>query len=191
MKKTLIEDCPSLSITNFKASLKVLGGGSSGVDGQIELNHCSQPVPVDYWLEKVEDELSLTISLTGEPQRFELVPLGLTFGTRFYLVCDCGRRVNKLYLPSDQTNFKCRHCHNLAYELTRINKHSSFGKLLYQSCRLDKLFYGPTNAIRMFYRGNFTKNFNRQLNLYRKLGLGDFEVAEAKKLLSLVQSVNQ
>lgn len=36
-------------------------------------------------------------------------------GLRWLLVCDCGRRASKLYLPPGGQLFACRICHNLAY----------------------------------------------------------------------------
>lgn len=43
-------------------------------------------------------------------------PLG---GRRFWLLCRCGRRSGRLYLPPGQRAFKCRHCHNLTYRSAR------------------------------------------------------------------------
>jgi len=37
-------------------------------------------------------------------------------GIRFWFVCDCGRRVGRLYLPFRQPAFRCRHCYNLTYQ---------------------------------------------------------------------------
>jgi len=49
-------------------------------------------------------------------------PLG---GKRYWLVCACGTRAGRLYLPPGQTIFRCRTCHNLTYETTQ--KHNSAG----------------------------------------------------------------
>jgi hypothetical protein len=35
-------------------------------------------------------------------------------GQRFYFVCDCGRRVERLHAFRDRP-WRCRHCHNLSY----------------------------------------------------------------------------
>ena len=36
-------------------------------------------------------------------------------GERFWFICECGRRVGRLYLPHEQTIFRCRQCYELTY----------------------------------------------------------------------------
>jgi hypothetical protein len=49
-------------------------------------------------------------------QVFGVVMLRLRFGgLRWLLVCDCGRRARRVYLPPSAEHFGCRTCHNLAY----------------------------------------------------------------------------
>ncbi len=38
-------------------------------------------------------------------------------GLRWWFSCpDCGRRVDKLYLPAEKRYFGCRHCYDLTYQ---------------------------------------------------------------------------
>jgi hypothetical protein len=36
----------------------------------------------------------------------------------------CGRRVRKLYLPTDSTVFGCRHCHRLSYTSSQQSRYN-------------------------------------------------------------------
>lgn len=36
-------------------------------------------------------------------------------GERCWFLCECGKRVGRLYLPPEQSIFRCRHCHDLTY----------------------------------------------------------------------------
>jgi hypothetical protein len=36
-------------------------------------------------------------------------------GERFWFICECGKRVGRLYLPPKQTIFRCRVCYELTY----------------------------------------------------------------------------
>jgi hypothetical protein len=65
-----------------------------------------------------EEKLSQVVELTNNK---------ITFGTRRYFKCGCGKRVNTLYFKHN--SFKCRHCHNLAYEVTRYKKDSMLYKI--------------------------------------------------------------
>src|ERR1700691_4735996 len=40
-------------------------------------------------------------------------------GARFWFVCECGKRVDRLYLPTGETLFRCRICYNLTYQRSR------------------------------------------------------------------------
>ena len=40
--------------------------------------------------------------------------------SRWWARCACSRRVAKLYLPRNATNFRCRHCHQLRYRSQRM-----------------------------------------------------------------------
>jgi hypothetical protein len=64
-------------------------------------------------------------------QRIPLIPSRLHHGgITYYLSCpNCGKRVEKLYRPLEETYFWCRKCHNLTYrssqeryKLVRLNR---------------------------------------------------------------------
>src|ERR1035437_5721551 len=55
----------------------------------------------------------LVIDYNAELQKILLSDRILTFGTRYYLTCGCGKKTNTLYLK--QGYFACRTCQNLHY----------------------------------------------------------------------------
>ena len=42
-------------------------------------------------------------------------------GQRKWIICNCGKRVRKLYRPESKTLFKCRICHDLMYQSQESN----------------------------------------------------------------------
>ena len=42
-------------------------------------------------------------------------------GCRKWIICNCGKRVRKLYRPESKTFFKCRNCHDLMYQSQESN----------------------------------------------------------------------
>jgi hypothetical protein len=40
-------------------------------------------------------------------------------GARFWFVCECSRRVARIYLPTSETLFRCRICYDLTYQSSR------------------------------------------------------------------------
>jgi hypothetical protein len=40
-------------------------------------------------------------------------------GARFWFVCECSKRVARLYLPTGETLFRCRICYDLTYQSSR------------------------------------------------------------------------
>ncbi len=96
-------------------------------------------------------------------QTIELTKEKITFGVRRYLKCSCGRKVNSLFLR--HTQFACRHCHDLAYEITRLKK----GTWLYV---LNKYFKieAASNQVRNITYGKvgLTKKARRVITLIGK-----------------------
>jgi hypothetical protein len=64
---------------------------------------------------RVDSDLITLDILRADFQRFAVVKAGLTFGQRYYLLCKCGRRCVKVYLPPGENFFKCRRCYSLTY----------------------------------------------------------------------------
>ena len=112
-----------------------------------------------YSIEYSNENSYLVVNLDEEPQEILLLTHELTFGTRTYLTCPCGKRVNTLYLKG--TFFACRKCQNLRYQFllkstTRANTECSYR----QSQRL-KLIDMRADIRRIFYRSQYTKRFER------------------------------
>lgn len=141
---------------------------------------------IDYWLEDVSDPSAVLVSVGGrEPQRITLEWEGITFGERAYFRCVCNQRVTKLFLPRKSTEFKCRKCHRLQYQLSSFNRYSTAGRYLYRANRLQKLANSRAGMDRIFYDGQYTKKFERFIGLCDKAGLDDI-VRGANALKELV-----
>ena len=144
-------------------------------------------VDLEYWLEDIGDQSIVLVNVGGkESQRIALEWEGITFGERAYFLCACGHRATKLYLPRSSTQFKCRKCHGLQYQLSSFNRYSTAGRFLYRANRLQKLANNRAGMARIFYNGNYTKRFERFLGLCDKAGLDDV-VQGAKALKELVR----
>lgn len=52
-----------------------------------------------------------------QEHRFALAtaPSFREIGTQQWLICECGRKFRKLFLPVGKTEFRCRFCHNLIH----------------------------------------------------------------------------
>ena len=63
-------------------------------------------------------------------------------GTRLWLRCpSCSRRVVNWYCPQDESEFLCRHCHNLSYKsqsLHRLASWESSGKFYSRQKRIQR-----------------------------------------------------
>ncbi len=152
-----------------------------------EINSLEHGPGINYWFDDDNGSTCLFVSIGGqEPQKFNWELVLLTFGERAYFYCSCGHRASKLYLPPNGTEFKCRKCHNLKYELSTFNRKSLAGQSLYQANRLLKLANSRANISRIFYNGNFTKRFERFLKLCDRAGL-DSVVKGAQDLKALTK----
>jgi len=137
-----------------------------------------------------DDEASLVFD-AGDghlPQQIMLTEQAITFGIRRYFVCACGARCNKLYLPPGKREYRCRACYRLRYELSYINRTSKHGRLLYRTNRMLKLVDKRAGMSRVFYNGQYTKRFDRFLNLCGRAGLVDV-VNDAGNLKAAVTSL--
>lgn len=142
---------------------------------------------VDYWLEDPLRPSVLLVSVGGqEPQRINLEWIVITFGQRAYFRCDCGSRAAKLYLPLKGKEFKCRQCHKLQYQLTRINRRSVAGRAMYRMNRLQKLSDTRVSMGRILYNGKYSERFERFLRLCDRAGF-DGIVKGANELKALIQ----
>lgn len=194
MSKSLVEESFHLSTSVLKRSIARCGDASGvNIDDQFVLFCGQSELNVNYWLESEARSLAVNLCVVGnEPQRVELVPFELSFGTRYFFECpDCLRQVAKLYLPQGELNFKCRHCHRLAYELTRMNRNSTFGQLAYKQFCLDRFLSRPSKNSRVFYGNHYTKSYERKIKLYRKLGLPESSIEESRRLWQETRTIKQ
>src|SRR3989344_7482766 len=117
----LVENCIVISATYFGSALARIRKRGN-INDSLDISHGNKKITINFWSEYRENEACLVIAINGlESQEILLIESELMFGTRTYFVCDCGRRSFKLYLPPNSTEFKCRKCHNLKYELSAIN----------------------------------------------------------------------
>jgi hypothetical protein len=92
-------------------------------------NYGNCEASLDYWVIRSESlwlnvatEIHVghrEIALSGE-QRIQIVASRPNFGgSRYWFLCQCGRRVGRLYLPPRRNKFACRRCYDLTYESSR------------------------------------------------------------------------
>lgn len=176
--KYLIEECFHLTPRDVRSRFDhILRIGVNSLKDRPEIN---------FWFEDEDDPTHLFISVDGhEPQDLVWELDELTFGAKAYFHCSCGYRASKLYLPPNGTEFKCRKCHKLKYELSVVNKKSVAGKSIYRINRLHKLANSRASMSRIFYNGQYTKRFERFLRLCERAGL-DSIVKGANDLKALV-----
>jgi hypothetical protein len=61
----------------------------------------------------------LLLARDGFAQTIPFRASAVTFGSRFYFLCECGRSCGKLFLPPGANRFACRRCHRLRYDSQR------------------------------------------------------------------------
>lgn len=167
-ESTYVEDCLTLTTKDL-------------------LNGLYKRSDITYWPEDETDQSVWSISVAGsDPQEIAMEWEDVTYGKRAYFRCSCGYRATKLYLPHDATEFKCRNCHNLQYQLTSFNRYSVAGKALYRVNRMNKLSANRAGMSRIFYNGNYTKRFERFLSQCERAGFNSI-VQGANDLKALVQ----
>ena len=167
--KTLIESCPVIDTKSVKRDIKRAREHKTPIEGCINVSNGSV---VDYSIEYGHECDYLVIRHGIGEQHIKLAESELMYGPVMWFVCDCGRRARKLYLPPRATQFKCRHCHHLVlvYELTRFNRKSTHGQLMYRTNRMIKLMKTRESIRSPFYDGKFTHRFERFLRLSDVVG---------------------
>jgi hypothetical protein len=143
-----------LTSTNGQNQLKIACLINSNSEGKTWIN-------ISY-VRKKSDEPTII------KNRIEIDEEVISFGIRPFLVCDCGRRCNKLYLRPGHDLFACRHCLNLVYELTTISKESLVGSISYKLNRAFKIDDMNLNVKRITYAGKLTRRARRVVTLAGK-----------------------
>ena len=188
--KTLVESCFVLDTKTIKNDLRLARRQKGAIGGCINIIHGNKQSVADYYIEIGKEHDYLVIQYGEEEQRIRLTEGELHFGPRSMFICDCGTRVGKLYLPSHAIQFKCRKCHNLAYQSTTINRTSKHGKFLHQQSQILKLADMRDKMNRIFYKSRYTKRFLHWLGLCSRAGLFD-EAMQAWKLQDAVNGYKQ
>ena len=190
----LVEGCPFLSISSIKRDLLRYMKNNGDISGIASIGYGKNAKVCNYWFDSEfnneTDRPVLMVSFDGsEPQKIRISEQLLSFGTRHYLVCNCGRRACKLFMPNGKTLFKCRQCYHLNYELCMINRNSIHGRLFYETNRKIKLVNKQTQISRMLYKGQFTHRYNRFLKLCKQAGFNNV-VENAKELIEAINNQN-
>lgn len=182
--KTLVENCFGLSTKLLRRDLQK-ARNKEPVEGEyLNFRHNGRPSVLYYSIEhNFDGNAYLVVTVGEEPQKILLSTRELTFGTRTYLTCGCGLRTNALYLKN--TFFACKECHKLCYQSTNINKNSDHGMVIYQQSKVLKLMALRESMGRIFYRSEYTKKYNRYLNLCLLAGKTD-EIENANELLEAI-----
>jgi hypothetical protein len=167
----------------LKKALKRARRHERGISGYIDIPSVSTDSKASYSFDYTPEFDYLVIQNGEFEQRIKLTESELHFGTRSFFVCCCRRRVAKLYLPPNETQFKCARCYHLIYELQKINKKTKPGNFQYNTNRTLKAMNKRENIRSIFYDGKLTKRTMTWLKLCEVVGLDNY-VKEAKKLMS-------
>lgn len=192
-EKRLAEDAFQIKIKDFgKKLLHPIKQGLEDIMGFVGENNAveqakkgefiartlkGQGLVIFYRVDLTSDPIALDLSFVknqfklepGVSQRIDLGTQGLAWGTRWYFICqDCGRRCNVLYLPAGYQAFGCLKCRNLTYESCRLNRRSTMGLVYYLNQR-SRLADKREKIDRPFYRGKWTKRFERFVGMYSRL----------------------
>jgi hypothetical protein len=185
--RTLVESCLVLDTKTIKKDLHLARERKANIEGYINITRGNTQSALDYRIEYESEYDYLVIQYLKEEQRIRLTESELTYGPRSWFICSCDRVVSKLYLPRNTNEFRCRHCHNLAYELTTLNKKSKIGQYGYITNRRLKLMNTREKIRTIIYNGKLTERFNRFLKLSDKAGLASSR-KDAEELLLVINS---
>lgn len=186
--RTLIESCFGLDTKLIKKDLHRAREQKAKIEGFINIIQGNIKSVANYRIEYGSEYDYLVIQYREEDQRIRLTESELTYGPRSWFICDCDRRIGKLYLPVGAKTFKCRHCYKLTYELTTLNKKSKIGQYGYITNRTIKLMNMREQIKTIMYGDRITERFNRFLKLSDKAGLASNR-EDAVTLLSAIQGM--
>ena len=185
--RTLVESCFVLDTKIIKKDLRLAREKKAVIEGYINITIGNAKSAADYHIEYGTEYDYLVMQYREEEQRIRLTESELTFGPRSWFICSCDRIVSKLYLPRNTNEFRCRHCNNLAYELTTLNKKSKIGQYGYITNRRLKLMNTREKIRTIIYNGKLTERINRFLKLSDKAGLASNR-KDAEELLFVINS---
>jgi hypothetical protein len=87
--------------------------------------------PIYAYIKNEDDEEFLFLDYSINWFRLKLDFVDKTYpyfgGTRRWIICNCGKRVKKLYRPSNRRYFRCCHCYDyLTYQSQESNVYDGF-----------------------------------------------------------------
>lgn len=180
----LIENHFALTTNLLKKTLQKARVRESVDDSYLNITYNSKPTVLDYSLQYKDEKAYLVVIFGSEPQEILLSEHKLTFGTRTYLTCGCGKRTNSLYLKLGY--FACRECQKLRYRSTTINPTSDHGRFLQLQSKRLKLVELRAKIARPIYKTRYTKPFIHWLSLCSKAGIFD-EAIRAMKTMEAIK----
>lgn len=188
--KQLVESCFHLDTKLLKKALRrAREHKTATINGFINISHGNVKAVADYYIDSSTEHDYLVINYGQGEQRIKLAESELYFGTRSWFICNCERRVAKLYLPPKATLFKCRHCYSLTYELNTFSRESPHGLVFYRTNRMIKMINNREKMRSYLYNGKPTLRFDRFLKLSELAGFQS-NIDDAKALLSDINSFN-
>jgi hypothetical protein len=154
--KTLVEDCYILKLSQFPRSFYRLGQCKG--EFVIQKNNTEIPVYYEMIQRRIEPQINILFHKTGKYHSqsigYDIHPI--KFGTRSVLLCDCGHRANKLYMPPNGNRFMCAKCWDLRYLTQTINRQVAYSDFFYYHSRLTKLDEAISSLKRVQYAGKPT-----------------------------------
>ncbi len=167
--RQLVEDCKVLSVQDLKRDGKLYDLENRWrkqwhltLEGVYDPIIPPPQVEITYGLPTRYGEplwKSLNVELSSTPCHFG--------GKRWWMKCDCGRRVQKLYIPPREVYYSCRKCHDLTYKLQK--EHTSNLMAWQKACDYEvKLCEIGKGIKRTCYAGKPTRKFRQYLKYKEK-----------------------
>lgn len=170
-REFMTEDCFVLSLRELGKGLLKADGLMNRKTGTLTLGNRFDDLSVEYSVIPGDGENVLAISCRHKnsvlKQMIQIQKSIIHYGVRPYLTCACGYRGNNLYLSNQQYSFLCRNCAGLYYECTAINRKSGVGALRCQLARKFKIAMLQERVKRVSYKGKFTKQARRVMELVK------------------------
>lgn len=127
-----VEDCPIfLSVVSFHRDRLFTSPTYDEITTSWMLAGCSTPLARLTWRLEYRGPTGLALCVPLQFAREDIylgpqvIPIETTRphlgGQRFWFLCQCGRRVGRLYLPPAEKVFRCRTCYNLTYRSTQTH----------------------------------------------------------------------
>ncbi len=138
MRKTLVEQCNTITVRDFRKELKHPAiMNDSRMIARLEIHFAATR---QHMITKETTEISQKLWFRRTRTCFN--------GFRAWFSCpSCNQNAYKLYLPIFEKEFKCRKCHDLDYELHLEGKSKNYPIIKYRKAK-EKL------ATDRIYRGN-------------------------------------